>query len=40
VREADLILVMEDGRLVEHGTHAELVARRGHYRQLVAAQAV
>jgi ABC-type multidrug transport system fused ATPase/permease subunit len=31
IRDADLILVMEDGCIVEQGTHAELLARRGAY---------
>lgn len=31
IRDADLILVMEDGRIVERGTHDELVTRRGEY---------
>jgi ATP-binding cassette, subfamily B, fatty acid transporter len=31
IRDADLILVMEAGRIVEHGSHAELLARHGAY---------
>ncbi|MBM7118474.1 peptidase domain-containing ABC transporter [Archangium primigenium] len=38
VVHADLILTMEDGALVEAGTHEELVARGGVYAALVAAQ--
>ncbi|MBR0057310.1 MAG: ATP-binding cassette domain-containing protein, partial [Kiritimatiellae bacterium] len=34
VREADLILVIEHGRIVESGTHDELYARGGRYRHL------
>ncbi|WP_428263305.1 peptidase domain-containing ABC transporter [Haliangium sp.] len=35
---ADLILVMDQGRVVEQGSHAELMAKRGTYSELVAAQ--
>jgi ABC-type bacteriocin/lantibiotic exporter with double-glycine peptidase domain len=38
VMSADLILVMDKGRLAEQGTHRELVARGGLYAQLIHAQ--
>ncbi|MDT4892636.1 MAG: ATP-binding cassette, subfamily multidrug efflux pump [Pseudonocardiales bacterium] len=38
IRDADLILVMEHGRIVEHGAHAELLAREGAYYRLYNAQ--
>lgn len=34
VRRADLILVMQDGHIVERGTHLELVAQGGPYREI------
>ena len=34
IRSAEQILVMEGGEIVERGTHAELLAKHGRYRQL------
>ncbi len=38
IRDADLILVMEAGRIVEQGTHDELLEARGAYQRLYSAQ--
>lgn len=39
IRRADLILVIEDGRVVERGRHDELIAKDGRYHQLYTLQA-
>ena len=38
VAHADQILVLDRGRVVEHGTHTALLAKRGHYHRLHAMQ--
>ncbi len=38
VRNADVILVVKDGRIVESGTHAELLAAKGYYHSLYTRQ--
>ena len=38
VRHADLLVVLDRGRLVELGTHGELVARNGLYARLIRRQ--
>ncbi len=38
IRNADIILVMRDGDIVEQGTHNELLARQGFYSDLYQAQ--
>ena len=38
IQEADLILVMRDGHIVEQGNHKELLAKRGFYEELYRSQ--
>ncbi len=38
VRNADLILVVHDGKIVEQGTHSELLKKKGHYFRLYTRQ--
>lgn len=40
IREADHIIVLDEGRVVEEGRHAALLARRGRYWELLARQAL
>ena len=40
IKNADLICVMQDGRIVEQGTHDQLMAHSGHYRHLVDMQSL
>jgi ATP-binding cassette subfamily B protein len=38
IRNADLILVMNHGAIIEQGTHSELLAKRGFYADLYNSQ--
>lgn len=38
IRDADIILVMKDGNIVEHGNHEELIAKQGFYYELYNSQ--
>ena len=38
IRNADLILVMKDGDIIEQGNHEELLARNGFYAELYNSQ--
>lgn len=38
IKRSDVIHVIEDGRVVESGSHEELLRRRGRYLELVQAQ--
>lgn len=39
VRMADQIIVIQEGRIIEHGNHAQLVHQQGHYAHLFSLQA-
>lgn len=38
IRRADIILVVQDGKIIERGTHAELFAQKGYYHNLYSQQ--
>ena len=38
IRDADLILVMKDGDIVEQGNHEELLAKNGFYAEIYNSQ--
>ena len=38
IRDADHVLVIDDGRIVEEGTHAQLLARNGFFHHLYMSQ--
>jgi ATP-binding cassette subfamily B protein len=38
IRDANQVLVIRDGGVVERGTHAELIEKRGFYHQLYVSQ--
>ena len=38
IRNADLILVVKDGKMIEQGTHKELLSKKGYYHDLYEKQ--
>jgi ABC-type protease/lipase transport system fused ATPase/permease subunit len=38
VKAADLVVVLENGRVTQMGTHDELMQQEGHYREIAGAQ--
>lgn len=40
VKQADLVLVLENGRITQSGTHDELITRQGHYQEICRAQLI
>ena len=39
IRNSDMIMVLEHGRIIERGTHTELLQRRGRYYELYTGKA-
>jgi ATP-binding cassette subfamily B (MDR/TAP) protein 1 len=40
VKNADVICVLQDGKVLESGTHEQLMAKRGKYWEMVAMQSL
>ena len=40
VQNSDCIMVLENGRIIERGNHAELIAKKGRYYQLYTGNAI
>ena len=38
IRNADVILVLDKGTIIEHGTHEQLLKQKGHYADLIQSQ--
>ena len=38
IRNADMIMVIDDGRIIERGTHEELLQKDGFYAKMLASQ--
>ena len=38
IRNADIILVVKDGKIIESGSHKDLMAQKGYYRKLYTRQ--